>query len=120
MLTPKIKPNFLFIKSVRGANAEVEPTSDGFVVLKGSQAASTTVTSMATSFVNFRNAHICDGVIIDKVDYFEFTEDHIFSSPSSAATIVLGRNANGLVEWKQKAGKTLKDFASGTQGKPVK
>lgn len=119
-LKPKHKPNFFFIKAVRGADAEGEPTSDGFVVLKGSKAASTTVTSMANSFVNFRNALISDGVIIDKGDYFEFTEDHIFSSPSSAATIVMGRNANGLVEWKQKDGKTLKDFESGTEGKPVK
>ncbi len=35
---------------------------------------------------------------------------YIFSSPSTAAVMVMGRNANGLIEWKQKNGKTLKDF----------
>ena len=39
-----------------------------------------------------------------------FTEDYIFSSPSTASSIVLGRNSNGLTEWKLKDGKTLKDF----------
>ena len=32
------------------------------------------------------------------------------SSKSTAAVIVLGRNANGLTEWKLKDGTTLKDF----------
>lgn len=113
-LKPKQKSNLFFIKAVRGADAQGEPSSDGFVVLKGSKAASTTVNSMAASFVKFRNTLVSDGVILDKGDYFEFTEDYIFSSPSSAATIVMGRNANGLVEWKLKDGMTLKDFESGS------
>ena len=40
------------------------------------------------------------------------SDDYIFSSPSAAAAIVLGRNANGLTEWKLKDGKTLKEFES--------
>ena len=43
-------------------------------------------------------------------EYFEFSDDYIFSSPSTAAVIVMGRNANGLTEWKNKDGKTLKEF----------
>lgn len=35
-----------------------------------------------------------------------------FSSPSTAAVIITGRNANGLTEWKTKTGKTLKDIES--------
>jgi len=34
--------------------------------------------------------------------------DYLFSSPSSAAAVVLGRNANGLMEWKDNQGKELK------------
>jgi hypothetical protein len=30
----------------------------------------------------------------------------------TAAAIVMGRNANGLTEWKSKDGKTLKEFES--------
>jgi hypothetical protein len=36
-----------------------------------------------------------------------FTRDHLFSSPSTAAMAVMGRSANGWVEWKTAAGKTL-------------
>ena len=57
-----------------------------------------------------RQKLIDTGVLEDKIEYFEFTEDYIFSSPSTAAAIVMGRNANGQKEWKLKDGKTLKDF----------
>ena len=39
-----------------------------------------------------------------------FSSDYEFSSPSTAAVIVMGRNANGLTEWKLSDGKTLKEF----------
>lgn len=108
----KQKGNTFFIKAARGADAQGEPSSDGFVVLKGSKAAATIVNSMTPSFITLRQRLIDQGVIIDKGEYFEFPEDYIFSSPSTAAVIVMGRNANGLTEWKQKDGKTLKEFES--------
>lgn len=107
---PKQKQATFFIKAARGADAQGEPTSDGFVVLKGSKAAATIVKSMKPSFISYRQKLIDEGVLVDKGDYFEFTDDYIFSSPSTAAVIVMGRNANGLTEWKTKDGKTLKDF----------
>ena len=39
-----------------------------------------------------------------------FVKDYLFSSPSAAAAVVLGRSANGLTEWKLKNGTTLKEF----------
>lgn len=107
---PKQKEDIFLIKAARGADGQGEPTSDGFVVFKGSKAAATIVNSMTPSFINLRNKLINDGVIVDKGDYFEFTDDYIFSSPSTAAVMVMGRNANGLTEWKSKDGKTLKDY----------
>jgi hypothetical protein len=38
-----------------------------------------------------------------------FTRDVEFSSPSAAAAIVHGGTANGLLAWKDKAGRTLKE-----------
>ena len=111
-LKPKTKQEQFIIKAARGADAQGEPTSDGFVVFKGSKATSTTVNSITQNFVNLRQKLIEEKVIIQKDDYFEFPDDYIFSSPSTAASIVLGRNANGLTEWKQKDGKTLKEFES--------
>ena len=108
----KQKGEIFFIKAARGADGQGEPSSDGFVVLKGSKAAATIVNSMTPSFITLRQKLIDQGVIIDKGEYYEFPEDYIFSSPSTAAVIIMGRNANGLTEWKQKDGKTLKEFES--------
>ena len=107
---PKQKVEIFAIKAARGADGQGEPTSDGFVVLKGSKAASTIVNSMTPSFVKLRQKLIDEGVLVNKIEYFEFSDDYIFSSPSTAAVMVMGRNANGLSEWKLKDGKTLKEF----------
>ncbi len=107
---PKQKQEPFFIIAARGADGLGEPSSDGFVVFKGSKAAATIVNSMTPSFITLRQKLIDEGVLVDKGDYYEFPEDYIFSSPSTAAVMVMGRNANGLTEWKQKNGKTLKEF----------
>jgi len=106
----KQKGDIFFIKAARGADGQGEPSSDGFVVLKGSKAAASIVNSMTPNFITLRQRLIDQGVIIDKGEYFEFPEDYIFSSPSTAAVIVMGRNANGLTEWKQKDGKTSRSL----------
>lgn len=109
---PKQQQEIFSIKAARGAEGSGEPTSDGFVVLKNSRAAATFVNSIPPNFITYRQKLIDEGILINKGDYFEFTDDYIFSSPSTAAVIVMGRNANGLIEWKNKEGKTLKEFES--------
>lgn len=109
---PKIKHEVFSIKAARGADCQGEPTSEGFVVFKYSKAAVVTVASLSTSFLRYRQKLIDEGVLVLKGEYFEFSDDFIFSSPSTAAAIVMGRNANGLTEWKNKEGKTLKEFES--------
>lgn len=42
------------------------------------------------------------------------TTDQVFESPSAAAAILLGRNANGLIEWKNSSGSTLKQLREQT------
>ncbi len=99
-----------YIKAARGADAMGEATSDGFLVFKGSKVANSTVPSMTENFVKLRNKLLKNGAIIENNEKLEFPDDYLFSSPSAAASIVLGRNANGLTEWKLKDGMTLKDF----------
>ena len=65
---------------------------------------------MTSSFIKLRQRLIDEGVLINKITFFEFSDDYIFSSPSTAAVMVMGRNANGLTEWRNNEGKTLKDF----------
>ena len=107
---PKQKLETFAIKAARGADGQGEPTSDGFVVFKGSKAAATIVNSMTSNFITLRQKLINEGVLVGKGEYYEFLEDFIFSSPSTAAVMVMGRNANGLTEWKLKDGRTLKEF----------
>ena len=108
--TLKQKQETFLIKGARGANGEGEPTSDGFVVFKNSKASISTVTSMTSNFTKYRQRLLDEGVIINTGEFLTFPEDYIFSSPSTAASILLGRNANGLTEWKLKDGRTLKEF----------
>ena len=109
-LQPKQSKDVFSIKAARGADAQGEPTSDGFVVFKGSKAAGAVVSSMIQSFIALRQKLITNGILVEKGEYYEFAEDYIFSSPSTAAITVMGRSANGLTEWKQKDGKTLREF----------
>ena len=108
----KEKQDVFILKANRGADAQGEPNTDGFLVLKGSKASNSTVASMAPGFFKLRQKLLIDGVLVENGDSLEFSEDYIFSSPSTAAAILLGRNANGLIEWKLKSGLTLKKFES--------
>lgn len=107
--TDKDENDVFYIKAARGAEGKGQPTSDGFVVFKNSKIATKTVPSMTTNFVTLRNDLIQSGAVNDQ---FEFVDDYLFSSPSTAATMVMGRNANGLAEWKLKNGMSLKEFES--------
>lgn len=101
-----------YIKSNRGANAKGEPTTDGFVVFKGSKVATSTVPSITQNFLRLRNELIENSVFVQSPDGMELSEDYVFTSPSTAAAMVLGRNANGLSEWRLKDGTKLRDFES--------
>lgn len=106
----KILQDIFYIKAARGADAQGKPTSDGFVVFKGSKAALITVPSITLSFIKLRQSLVDKNVMIKNGETLEFTEDYVFSSPSTAAVMVMGRNANGLEEWKMANGKILRDF----------
>ena len=98
---------YFFIKAARGADAKGLIVSDGFAVMKGSMIASSTVKSMPDCLIRLRNSLI-NKEIIDK--NFKLTRDYIFTSPSLAAAIVMGCNANGRTEWKNEEHKTIKDI----------
>ena len=107
----KANDNF-FIKAARGANAQGQQTSDGFVVLKGSEIASSTVDSYPDGWKKSRQELIDNKSIIEEKGKLIFANDYLFNSPSAAAAIVMGRSANGLSEWKNNKGTSLKDMES--------
>lgn len=93
------------ITAARGADARGFQTNEGFVVLKGSRIAESEVPSTPEPVKAKRVALIAD----KQIENFVLKKDVLFSSPSLAAAVVMGRSANGLVEWKLKGGSTLKD-----------
>ncbi|WP_374519683.1 DUF4357 domain-containing protein [Hydrogenophaga sp.] len=48
--------------------------------------------------------------------WYRLTQDDSFSSPSTAAAVVLGRGANGRIEWKDAQGLTLKELQGAEVG----
>ncbi len=100
--------NSFFIQTSKGTNAQGKMTNEGFVVLKNSEIATSLTVSYPTKFISFRDSLIQDGIIEFKESKFRFTKDFLFTSPSAAATLVMGRSANGLTEWKLANGRVLK------------
>jgi hypothetical protein len=99
---------------IKGMQARGHLSPNGLVVMKGSQAvlierASTQRYPWAH---NIRERLKQEGALIVESDHLTFTRDVEFSSPSAAAAVVHGGHANGLIAWKDKQGKTLKEIES--------
>jgi hypothetical protein len=47
------------------------------------------------------------GGLVVTGDALKFARNVIFSSPSAASSVVLGRNSNGWVMWKDQQGRTI-------------
>jgi hypothetical protein len=97
---------------IKGLKATGHLIPTGFVVLRGSQA----VLKERASAHQYpytlasRAKLIKDGALVKDGEHFIFSRDVEFSSPSAAATVVHGGSANGLLAWKTRDGKTLKEL----------
>jgi hypothetical protein len=97
----------------KGVVASGFEATQGFVVKAGSQAVGKSVPSMeqhVRSMFDLRQELIQNGVLQPDGDRYRFAQDFVFSSPSTAAAVVLGRSANGRIEWKDANGKALKEI----------
>lgn len=102
------------IKSKR-LDATMIETDGGFVVTAGSQAAMKTSRSLAEGRLRIRKKLIDAGILVKEGDKFRFYEDASFSSPSAAASVVLGRQAPGPLSWVDSAGRIYKDVQKGQE-----
>lgn len=90
-----------------GADAKGKEVPEGFAILKGSKVnMNGSMTNASDSLKQERIRLIHDGIIKDGI----VTEDITMSSPSAAATIVLGYSVSGLINWKDGNGRTLKEI----------
>ena len=98
----------LFYCKGSGADGVGEYTPEGFVVLKGSRGRIENVASIqGKSNERFRNQLVTESILTAQDGMLVFSRNHLFASPSMAAMALMGRSANGWVEWKNSQGKTL-------------
>jgi hypothetical protein len=95
----------LFYCKASGADGVGEYTTEGFVVLKGSKARLESVAYIQPSQERIRQQLAAEGIMAAQGGWF--TRDHLFASPSMAAVALMGRSANGWVDWKTPQGQTL-------------
>lgn len=104
-----VKKNLLFCKG-KNAKAEGEFIEDGLVVFSGSTCNKDLSKSSQERLGKIRNQLIDTGILKLDGNIYRFTSNHIFSSPSAAASTILARSANGWSEWKSEDGKTLNEL----------
>jgi len=115
---PKISASKLGVEremlscEIKGLKANGYLTPNGIVVLKGSQAVLKTrdSTQKYKWSANLRDRLIEDGSLIEKNDCLSFTKDVEFTSPSAAAAVIHGGQANGLTAWKNNNNQSLKEL----------
>lgn len=88
----------------RVASAKV--TDKGFMILKGSKIPNEISKNISPSIVKYVENERNSTDISNNI----FVNNHISSSPSMAATIILGINTNGRTAWKNDKGITLKEI----------
>ncbi|MBI1333745.1 MAG: DUF4357 domain-containing protein [Armatimonadetes bacterium] len=86
-----------------------------FVVKKGSQASQKEASSFPSGHKQRRQSLVDSKVLLVEGDHLVFAQDYAFSSPSTAASVVLGRNANGRTEWVDEKGRTLKSIQEASE-----
>lgn len=100
------KKEMLYCKG-KEASAQGEMIDDGFVVLKGSTANKDEANKISPWVSGIRKKLIDDKILFLNKAVYVFKDNFIFRSPSAAAATVLGREANGWLEWKNKEGKNI-------------
>jgi len=89
--------------------AEMTETDQGYIVAKGSEAKKELSNSCTETYINMRRKLVETEIMIEDEGKLVFAEDAVFSSPSAASNMILGRNSNGFTEWVNKKGLTFKE-----------
>ena len=109
VVSQKDKRTLYYLSAARGAEASAVITTEGITVLKNSRATLEVMPSASAWIGKLRQQLIDDRTLKTEVDFYAFTHDYTFSSPSTAASVIMGISANGLIVWKDKKGKSIKD-----------
>jgi hypothetical protein len=91
---------------IKGLKAQGRLTPNGMVVLAGSQAVlnERPSTQKYPWSLEMRQKLRSDGALVESKDHLKFARDVEFTSPSAAAAVIHGGQANGLTAWKNTKG----------------
>jgi hypothetical protein len=104
-----------FLSGPDAAGEGVE-RSDGFLVFAGATARIEETASLSPSFGRVRSRLVASGALVQEGGVYRLIQDTVFKSPSTAAMVLLSRNANGRTEWKDTGGVTLKQNQADAAG----
>ena len=77
-----------------------------------------TTPSLAAGPRKLRERLVADGVLIEDAVGYVLSRDYVFSAPSAAAQVLLGRSANGRLDWKDEDGRSLNDIHDAALARP--
>lgn len=101
------------ICSGKGAEAHGIYSENGLMVKAGSTFAKALAPSTQEKYKALQNALREKQILVSEGEsLLRLQENYLFSSPSAAASLVLGYSANGLMEWKVTDGKSIKEVLS--------
>lgn len=100
----------IFYCQGKDASATAELTDEGFLVHRGGICQYALTPSAGPWIQNAREKLIDQEVLVLQDGRYVFQNDQLFNSPTAAAVVVLGRNANGWTVWKNKGGQTLDEL----------
>jgi hypothetical protein len=117
---PESRPvgrQILLLKN-KGITAQGYESEDGFVVRSGSTTVIKTVESIPPHALTLRQELLVSGILRqENKDFCRLTQDYEFSSPSTAAAVLIGASVNGRDWWKTADGTTLKQLQEKAAGK---
>jgi hypothetical protein len=86
-----------------------EDRSRGFLVFEGAFGRKMKKVMMPSN-EQLRERLLQEGILVVEGDHVKLTKSHLFDSPSAAASVLSGGNKNGRTEWRNAAGRTLKEL----------
>lgn len=102
-----------FRLKVSGLNARATRTDEGLVVFAGSEAALSAQQSLSPGYRALRDKLITSGALIAGINGLTFSREHLFTSPSQAAAVIVGYPMNGPASWKLPDGTTYAQYEEG-------
>lgn len=102
-----------YLKSPK-TDAEGRDDAKGFTVFEGALGRAETKV-MIPVYRELRQRLLAEGILVPHgTDQIRLTKTYVFDSPSSAASVLGGGSKNGRIEWKDAAGRSLKQNQEAT------